>query len=272
VDTGPQSRTSKLSQTGRHGLTAWTQDNSDSQYAGFRDNIPYMTVVVILHPLLRRLYDGLRRSPPTTKTSNGSVGSLSSSISADARLRQRTSFDLYFALLFIVALHGFSALKILVILYINFNIAMQLPKQAIPAATWLFNIGVLFANELAHGYRFTQIAETMLPFPMAIALAKSLDLYGGLIPRWEILFNITVLRLIAFNLDYYWSLGRDRTGSPLEVRIYLNQGTLVAPIYHTIKQFLTRQRRSSLILHLFRSGTVWPYQQLHLLSSPSART
>ena len=231
-----------------------------------------MTVVVILHPLLRRLYDGLRRSPPTAKTSNGSVGSLSSSISANARLRQRTSFDLYFALLFIVALHGFSALKILVILYINFNIAMQLPKQAIPAATWLFNIGVLFANELAHGYRFTQIAETMLPFPMAIALAKNLDLYGGLIPRWEILFNITVLRLIAFNLDYYWSLGRDRTGSPVEVRIYLNQGTLVAPIYHTIKQFLTRQRRSSLILHLFRSGTVWPYQQLHLLSSPSART
>src|SRR5205085_12680029 len=83
--------------------------------------------------------------------------------------------------------------------------------------------GVLFANVLAHGYRFTQIAETMLPFPMAIAWAKGLDLYGGLIPRWEILFNITVLRLIAFNLDYYWSLERDRTGSPVEVCIYPSQ-------------------------------------------------
>jgi protein-cysteine N-palmitoyltransferase HHAT len=229
-----------------------------------------MALVVVLHPLLRRLHDGLRQAAPTAKMSNGSVGSLSSSISADAHLRQRTSFDLYFALLFIVVLHGFSALKILVILYINFNIAMQLPKQAIPAATWLFNIGVLFANELAHGYRFTQIAETM-PFPLVIALAKSLDLYGGLIPRWEILFNITVLRLIAFNLDYYWSLDRDRTGSPLEVCIYPITEELSFS-YIPYQQLLTRQRRSSLILHLFRSGTVWPYQQLHLLLSPSART
>ena len=194
-----------------------------------------MVLVVALHPLLRRLYDGLRQATPTAKTSNGSAGSLSSSISVDARLRQRTSFDLYFALLFIVVLHGFSALKILVILYINFNIAMQLPKQAIPAATWLFNIGILFANEFTHGYRFTQIAETMLPFPMAIAWAKSLDLYGGLIPRWEILFNITVLRLIAFNLDYYWSLDRDRTGSPVEVCIYPTQGgAFVFLIFHII--------------------------------------
>jgi hypothetical protein len=232
-----------------------------------------MALVVVLHPLLRRLYDGLRQAAPTAKTSNGSAGSLSSSISVDSRLRQRTSFDLYFALLFIAVLHGFSALKILVILYTNFNIAMQLPKQAIPAATWLFNIGVLFANELAHGYRFTQIAETMLPFPMAIAWAKSLDLYGGLIPRWEILFNITVLRLIAFNLDYYWSLDRDRTGSPVEVCIYPTQGGAFVPSYTPhYRRFLTRQRRSSLILHLFRSGTVWPSQQLHLLSSLSART
>jgi D-alanyl-lipoteichoic acid acyltransferase DltB (MBOAT superfamily) len=34
--------------------------------------------------------------------------------------------------------------------------------------------------------------------------------------RWEILFNITILRLISFNLDYYWSLDR-RSGSPIEV-------------------------------------------------------
>jgi len=32
-------------------------DNSDAQYSGFRDNVPYMAVVLILHPLLRRLYE-----------------------------------------------------------------------------------------------------------------------------------------------------------------------------------------------------------------------
>src|SRR2546423_1908750 len=229
----------KTSNTADGGLTGRPQDNSDNQYAGFRDNIPYMALVVVLQPLLRRLYDSVTQSSTAAGgDANGSVGSLRSSIAADARLRRRTSYDLYFALLFIVVLHGFSALKILLILYINFNIAMQLPKQAIPAATWLFNIGVLFANELAHGYRFAQFAESVLPFPTAIAWSKTMDLYGGLIPRWEILFNITVLRLIAFNLDYYWSLDRDRVGSPIEVCLYLTQGgAFVSLIFHIINNF-----------------------------------
>ena len=150
---------------------------------------------------------------------------MNSSAGAEARSKARINFDLYFALLFISVLHGFSALKILLILYINFNIAMQLPKKAIPLATWIFNIGVLFANELAHGYSYSQFAEAMLPFPMALTLSKSFDQFGGLIPRWEILFNITVLRLIAFNLDYYWSLDRDRAGSPVEVCVFLSSLT-----------------------------------------------
>jgi hypothetical protein len=192
-----------------------------------------MALVVVLHPLLRRLYDSITHSATAEKTANGSVGSLSSSVGADARFLQRTSYDLYFALLFIVVLHGFSALKVLFILYINFNIAMHLPKKAIPATTWLFNIGVLFANELAHGYRFSQLAESMLPFPMTIAWSKNMDLYGGLIPRWEVLFNITVLRLISFNFDYYWSLDRDRAGSPIEVCPYSIQGGTL-PVCHEV--------------------------------------
>lgn len=176
-----------------------------------------MALVVVLHPLLRRLYDAMTQSAVADKPVNGSVGSLDLSANADAHSRQRTSYDLYFALAFTVALHGFSALKVLFILYINFNIATQLPRPAIPAATWLFNIGVLFANELSHGYRFVQLSESILPFPMAITWSETMDRYGGLIPRWEVLFNITVLRLIAFNFDYYWSLDRDRAGSPVEV-------------------------------------------------------
>jgi hypothetical protein len=34
-------------------------DNSDAQYRGFRENIPYMALVVVLHPLLRRAYESL---------------------------------------------------------------------------------------------------------------------------------------------------------------------------------------------------------------------
>jgi len=32
-------------------------DNSDAQYRGFRENIPYMAMVVVLHPILRRVYE-----------------------------------------------------------------------------------------------------------------------------------------------------------------------------------------------------------------------
>ena len=31
------------------------------------------------------------------------------------------------------------------------------------------------------------------------------DAYSGIYPRWHIGFNITMLRLISFNMDYYWA-------------------------------------------------------------------
>lgn len=151
----------------------------------------------------------------------------SQSALADARLNQRVTFDLYFAGVLLCGLHGFSALKVLVILYINYSLATQLPKQYIPTATWIFNIGILFANELCKGYKYADIARILLPWSSSseLGLEKDalnlnwgawLDSHGGLLPRWEILFNITVLRLISFNLDYYWSLGRG-SDSPIEV-------------------------------------------------------
>lgn len=34
-------------------------DNSDLQYKGFRDNIPYMALLLVLHPIGRRTYEYL---------------------------------------------------------------------------------------------------------------------------------------------------------------------------------------------------------------------
>lgn len=199
------------------------QDNSDSQYSSFRDNIPYMAIVVLVHPLLRRFYNTIfalpsqaSRSGPTAKTETPKQEPV---LSANYRFLQRTSFDLYFALIFLAVLHGFSALKILLILYINFQITTRSPKEYIPATTWISNIGILFVNEFCHGYPYASVAKTILPFSAtASGLGTYLDDHGGLIPRWEILFNFTVLRLISFNIDYYWSLDRSRSSSPVEVR------------------------------------------------------
>lgn len=144
---------------------------------------------------------------------------------ADLRLDQRASFDYVFAVIFLIVLHGISAFKVLTILYINYQLATTLPRRHIPFAAWVFNIGILFANELTKGFKFGLIAtylfgraqESMISEPSSfIVWGHWLDSYGGIMSRWEILFNITVLRLISFNMDYYWSLDR-RSYSPVEV-------------------------------------------------------
>jgi len=182
-------------------------DNSDAQYANFRENIPYIAVVLVLHPLLRRLYEAVQTS------SNASVDERSVTSAADARLERRISFDIGFAVIFTIALHGVSAIKVFLILYTNYQIATKLPRSYVIPATWVFNVGILFANELCHGYPLAGVAALLLP-PQTSAAGQAgdghnwgawIDGYGGLIPRWEILFNFVVLRSISFNCDYVWS-------------------------------------------------------------------
>lgn len=191
-------------------------DNSDGQYAGFRDNLPALSLLLVIHPLLRRAYNLVlppRKTSPPPKINHDLPNGVET-------LSSRINFDFVSGLVFILALHGVSALKILTILYANYCIAFRLPRKSIPIATWVFNVTVLFANELAQGYRFASLTQAAAPFWAGAADAgKFLDSWGGLIPRWEIHFNITILRLIAFNMDYYWSLARDRAGSPLEVSL-----------------------------------------------------
>lgn len=185
-----------------------------------------MAIVLILHPLLRKMYNKVfsievLRPAQAQKTgeANGSIYSRSTLDAVDAESEQRLTFDFYFALLFIFALHGVSALKIVGILYTNFCIATKLPKERVPVATWVFNIAILFANELCHGYTFKSMAETFLfHSPQAISTGEQIDRFGGIIPRWEILYKITILRQISFNFDYLWSLDQ-RTSSPIEVNI-----------------------------------------------------
>jgi len=199
-------------------------DNSDGQYAGFRDNLPYLAILLVVHPVLRRAYESLTAR---TSTAVGTTNSRSSH--AADYFATRINFDFVSGLVYITALHGFSALKVLTILYINYAIAMRAPRNVMPTLTWIFNIAILFANELAQGYRFSSIMEAAAPFYAgATDLGKFLDAWGGLVSRWEVLFNITILRLIAFNIDYYWSLSRDRTGSPIEVRTSQNGSVLSA--------------------------------------------
>ena len=136
--------------------------------------------------------------------------------------------------MFIIALHGSSAFKILVILYVNYTLATKLKRNYVPFATWTFNIAILFANELCRGYPYASVTGLLRPSSgysndsshngTQSDWGLFLDSYGGLVPRWEVPFNITVLRLISFNLDYYWSQGRTASNA-LEVCLPLAIGS-----------------------------------------------
>ena len=177
----------------------------------------------MIQPLLRRFFNSVYLSSSgvsgtVSQRQNGGDSSFGRKQNAgQTRLEQRIAFDLIFGLLFIVALHGISAAKVLIILYINYNLATHLKREHVPIATWVFNVGILFANELCEGYHMAKVAEVFFSSENT-QWAATLDSYGGLMPRWEVLFNFTVLRLISFNFDYIWS--RDQSGSSgLEVSL-----------------------------------------------------
>lgn len=142
-------------------------------------------------------------------------------------------FDFGFGLVFITALHGISAFKVLLILFINYRIGKTLPRQYVPAVTWTFNICILFANELCGGYQFERIAMFLSPgsgtpgeqASLLVQWAQTLDSFSGIMPRWEVLFKVTVLRLISFNMDYYWSVDYP-AASPIEVCYSIQQRRL----------------------------------------------
>ena len=70
----------------------------------------------------------------------------------------RVPFYLIFSLLMLSILHGASALKVLIILSANYALAKATggTRLAVPV-TWLFNGGVLLANEWYEGYAFASL-------------------------------------------------------------------------------------------------------------------
>lgn len=182
-----------------------------------------MLILLVSHPLLRKLCESVvsiwGRSNGSSIVNKADMElTRVNNAEADVRSNQRITFDVYFAALFISVLHGFSALKVFAILYMNYNLAKRLPRAYLPAATWIFSVGILLTNELCRGYPFGPIFDSLLPWSASLRdtsvnnhqldWGDFLDSYGGLIPRWEVLFKFTILRMISFNFDFYWNNNR----------------------------------------------------------------
>jgi hypothetical protein len=113
-------------------------------------------------------------------------------------------------LLFLSILHGIAAANLLFVMIANYGIVKTFPRRYIPTATWIFNIGLLFARNIP-------TANTSLKEGVALWMSRHSFMqwcinfvrFEGLMPRWEILIKASVLRMISFNMDYYWSMGTD---------------------------------------------------------------
>lgn len=108
-----------------------------------------LALLGVVHVSLRRVMDKLF---PANRADPSSL------------LSHRVYFDLFFASCFLIGVHGFSTLKIFVILSLNYLIAKSMGgSKALPAVTWIFNIGMLFLNEWFDGYRFAHIHPIAAP-------------------------------------------------------------------------------------------------------------
>ncbi|KAG4304211.1 hypothetical protein PORY_002392 [Pneumocystis oryctolagi] len=155
-------------------------DNTDIQYAVFRKNILGLVFALVIHLSLGASFDCFSKYFKVLKDN----------------VQRRTLYNIFFSLIFLIVLHGTSVIKIYIIAYLSYCISCIFSNTKLnPALTWFFNIGIVFLNDIYKGYSFGSIYYGL----------TFLDRYNGLVPRWQIYFNFTMLRLISYNLDFYWS-------------------------------------------------------------------
>ena len=90
-------------------------------------------------------------------------------------------------IVFISLLHGFKALEPFTLISVNYFLLKSIARthhNFVVPFTWIFAIGSLFLLEL-----------------------KSPDfwIWSGFLSRWTVVFKISILRMISFNLDYHKS-------------------------------------------------------------------
>ncbi|KAJ3511368.1 hypothetical protein NLJ89_g4139 [Agrocybe chaxingu] len=173
----------RLSEGWLHGRMV---DNSDAQYRSFRSNLGLLSLAAFGYLIVNYI----RRILSANSFANNLY---------------LIPANVVISLAVVIALHGASSLKILFIIIINFLIATKCGSSQIgPLLTWVFNGLVLFLNEKYHGYFFGSLSQSL----------EFLDGFSGVYPRWHVIFNITMLRLISFNMDYYWACKSPETADP----------------------------------------------------------
>jgi hypothetical protein len=133
-----------------HKLKRLSQDNSDTQYRSFRSNIPALLFLAGLHLASSKLFNRIFYAGQPDDS-------------------YRVPYHVVFAILTLFGLHGFSALKVLGLVSLNYAIAKYTTGKKLgkggAVVGWVFNIGVLFVNEWYGGYTFGSLGA---PFALLV--------------------------------------------------------------------------------------------------------
>ncbi|RKP34282.1 MBOAT, membrane-bound O-acyltransferase family-domain-containing protein, partial [Dimargaris cristalligena] len=160
-------------------------DNSDTQYRGFRDHLPLLSLGMAAFA-----------------TSPSNLFATASSRFRWPRVIPRIYISLSLSLVFLYVVFGNSLLIIVTLTLINYILARCLGgiPYVGPIIFWVYNVGMLLLNETYRGYRFAHLHPALAP----------LDHNRGIMTRWDVFFNITMLRMVSFAMDYHWKLQADR--------------------------------------------------------------
>ncbi|KAH3672698.1 hypothetical protein WICMUC_004104 [Wickerhamomyces mucosus] len=146
-------------------------DNSDSQYRFFRENVFILSIVLSGHIGLRKL---IYFTFPKIK---------------------RNQFDVGFGLIFLFVVHGINAIKVFLHIVVMLAIT-RLFKNKFKLTLlllWSYGIVSLFINDKYRNYRIGHLFESL----------SFLDPgFKGIVARWDVFYNFTLLRSLSFNLDY----------------------------------------------------------------------
>lgn len=119
-------------------------DNSDMQYASFRNRFPTLFALATVYVLSSRFYRALTAHRQT-------------------KYLKQSYFYIASSSIIITALHGASLLKILVIITVSYFIGrFGGGTKWNPILTWTFNLTILFLNEYYNGYKFESLGIPQL--------------------------------------------------------------------------------------------------------------
>lgn len=113
-----------------------------------------MSVYLLVSKISSSLSSSLSGSSATFQPSNAAV--------APSPRPNRLRFLLGFTAIFITALHGTNALKLLAVVSLNFAVARTLGGSRIaPVALWTLNVGALFAVHWNDGFKYAKMSDAL---------------------------------------------------------------------------------------------------------------